>query len=351
MKDYYFYPWNPRNLRNTLCYQSNPYLNENQFSYDTCDSYRAPTGKLIVSVYEMNTDKPIKGAKVYIRKQVETSQVIATLQTNDIGLTSVISLSAPPKEYASDPTGPKPYSEYILTIEAPNYGVKVIRGVQIYEGITSKQRVDMIPVNRTGELHSIEIIDVPKHTLTKQYLERQIHPSFIYPSALPSHAHNLNIPQYIIVHDGNPNDSAPRYKVEFREYIKNVAASELYPTWPKEALRANIICITSFVLNRIYNAHYLERGFTISSTPSFDQSYHYGRNTFFEIDELVDEIFNQYITKPYSVEPMLIVYSSGIRNYPNERFCRWGSKYLADQGIDYVSIIRAFYPLSEINFL
>ncbi|PEZ31406.1 SpoIID/LytB domain-containing protein [Bacillus thuringiensis] len=341
----------PLELGQHFYYQSCSFWNGQHSYYDTQNFYRASTGKLIVSVYEMNTDKPIKGAKVFVRKQDESSQIIATLQTNDIGLTSVVSLSAPPKEYASDPSGPKPYSEYILTIEAPNYGVKVIRGVQIFAGTTAKQRVDMLPANRTEELHSIEIIDVPQHTLTKQYLERQIQPSFINPSAFSSYAHNLNIPQYIIVHDGNPNDSAPRYKVEFREYIKNVAASELYPTWPKEALRANIICITSFVLNRIYNAHYLERGFTISSTPSFDQSYHYGRNTFFEIDELVDEIFNQYITKPYSVEPMLIVYSSGIRNYPNERFCRWGSKYLADQGIDYVSIIRAFYPLSEINFL
>ncbi|PGM94042.1 SpoIID/LytB domain-containing protein [Bacillus cereus] len=348
MNKYHFYHWDQSK---NLCHQPYPFLNENQFYNYTQSSYRASTGKLIVAVYEMNTDKPIKGARVFIRKQDESSQVIATLQTNDIGLTSVISLSAPPKVSASDPSGPKPYSEYILTIEAPNYGVKVIRGVQIFAGTTAKQRVDMLPINRIEELQSIEIIDVPQHRLTQPYLERQLLPVCMYSSDSPSYGHNLQIPQYIIVHDGNPHEVAPRYKVDFKEYVKNVSASELYPNWPKEALKSNIVCITSLVLNRIYKGHYFNRGFTISSLAQFDQSFVHGRNTFLEIDDAVDEVFNQYIAKPYSVEPMLIVYSSGIRNYSDERFCRWGSKYLADQGRDYVSIIRAFYPLSEINFL
>ncbi|EOO70009.1 hypothetical protein IIC_04811 [Bacillus cereus VD021] len=341
----------PLDLGKQFYYQSHPFLNENQIYYDTRDSYRASTGKLIVSVYEMNTDKPIKGAKVFIRKQEDSSQIIAKLQTNDIGLTSVISLSAPPKEYSYNPSGPKPYTEYILTIEAPNYGVKIVRGVQIFPETTAKQRVEMLPVNRTGERQLIETIDVPQHALTDYYLERQLQSNYPRFSHFPQHANSLKIPQYIIVHDGNPNESAPRYKVEFKKYIKNVAASELYPTWPKEAIKANIICITSFVLNRIYNEHYLERGFTISSTSLFDQSYIYGRSTFSEIDDIVDEMFNQYIAKPYSIEPMLIVYSSGIRNYSNEYFCRWGSKYLADQGIDYLGILKSYYPLAQIYFL
>ncbi|MCU5242657.1 SpoIID/LytB domain-containing protein [Bacillus cereus] len=348
MIDYLSYLWD---TGKQLCYQPNIFLNNQQFFYDTRDTYRASSGKLIVSVYEMNTDKPIKGAKVYVRKQDEGSQIITTLQTNDIGLTSVVSLSAPPKESASDPSGPKPYSEYVLTIEAPNYGVKIVRGVQIFAGTTAKQRVEMIPINRTGELQSIEIIDVTQHKLTKQHLERQLQQYSMYSTDIPLHADNLQIPQYIIVHDGNPYENAPRYKVDFKEYIKNVSASELYPNWPKEALRANVICITSFVLNRIYNELYFERGFTISSSSLFDQSFNYGRNTFLEIDDVVDEIFNQYIAKPYSIEPMLIVYSSGGRDYSNEYFCRWCSKYLADQGMDYVGILKSYYPLAQIYFL
>ncbi|MBK0076580.1 SpoIID/LytB domain-containing protein [Bacillus sp. S56] len=348
MNENYSYPLD---LGQQFYYQPHLFFNENQIYYDTRHSYRASTGKLIVSVYEMNTDKPIKGAKVFIRKQEDSSQVIATLQTNDIGFTSPISLSAPPKEYSQNPSGPKPYTEYVLTIEAPNYGVKIIRGVQIFPETTAKQRVEMVPVNRTGERQLIETINIPQHALTEYYLERQLRSNYPRFSHFPQHANSLNIPQYIIVHDGNPNELAPRYKVEFKEYIKNVAASELYPTWPKEAIKANIICITSFVLNRIYNEHYLERGFTISSTPLFDQSYNYGRSTFSEIDDIVDEVFNQYIVKSYSIEPILINYCSGIRNESNEYFCRWGSVYLAEQGRDYFSIIRAFYPLSEINFL
>ncbi|WP_368936898.1 SpoIID/LytB domain-containing protein [Bacillus sp. SH8-8] len=348
MNENYSYPLD---LGQQFYYQPHLFLNENQIHYDPRNSYRASTGKLIVSVYEMNTDKPIKGAKVFIRKQDEGSQIIATLQTNDIGFTSPISLSAPPKEYSQNPSGPKPYTEYVLTIEAPNYGVKIIRGVQIFPETTAKQRVEMLPVNRTGERQLIETINIPQHALTEYYLERQLRSNYPRFSHFPQHANSLNIPQYIIVHDGNPNELAPRYKVEFKEYIKNVAASELYPTWPKEAIKANIICITSFVLNRIYNEHYLERGFTISSTPLFDQSYNYGRSTFSEIDDIVDELFNQYIAKPYSIEPMLIVYSSGIRNYSNESFCRWSSKYLADQGMDYVGILKSYYPFAQIYFL
>ncbi|WP_088363277.1 SpoIID/LytB domain-containing protein [Bacillus cereus] len=348
MNENYFYPLD---LGQQLYYQSHPFLNEKQLYYDTRDSNRASTGKLIVSVYEMNTDKPIKGAKVFIRKQDEGSQIIATLQTNDIGLTSPVSLSAPPIEYSHNPSGPKPYTEYILTIEAPNYGVKVVRGVQIFPETTAKQRVEMLPINRTGERQLTETIDVPQHVLTECYLERRLHSNYPRVSYFPQRANSLKIPRYIIVHDGNPNELAPRYKVEFKEYIKNVAASELYPTWPKEAIKANIICITTFVLNRIYNEHYLERGFTISSTSLFDQSYNYGRSTFSEIDDIVDEVFNQYIAKPYSIEPLLINYCSGIRNDSNEYFCRWGSKYLADQGIDYLGILKSYYPLAQIYFL
>ncbi|EMX0193120.1 SpoIID/LytB domain-containing protein [Bacillus thuringiensis] len=348
MIDYLSYPWD---TGKQLCYQPNIFLNNQQFFYDIRDTYRASSGKLVVSVYEMNTDKPIKGATVFVRKQDEGSQIITTLQTNDIGLTSVVSLPAPPKQSASDPSGPKPYSEYILTIEAPNYGVKIVRGVQIFAGTTAKQRVEMIPINRTGERQLIETINIPQHALTEYYLERQLRSNYPRFSHFPQYANSLNIPQYIIVHDGNPNELAPRYKVDFKEYIKNVSASELYPNWPKEALKANVICITSFVLNRIYKEHYFERGFTISSSSWFDQSFNYGRNTFLEIDDVVDEIFNQYITRPYSIEPLLINYCSGIRDDTNEYFCRWGSIYLADQGMDYVGILKSYYPFAQIYFL
>ncbi|MGG0185247.1 SpoIID/LytB domain-containing protein [Bacillus rhizoplanae] len=328
------------------------FLSEEYYNHDIECLYRASTGRLIVSVYEINTEKPIKGAKVSIRKQEGNGHIIATLQTNEIGQTNVVSLPAPPKEYASDPLGPKPYSEYILAIEAPNYEVKVIRGVQIFADTTAKQKVELTPIIRTREHQSINIIDTPKHKLTEQYLEQQFPPQYFSPSWIPSIFYsNVKIPEFIIVHDGNPHAKAPRYRVTFKDYIKNVAASEIYPTWPKEAIKANIVCMTSFVLNRIYREHYFVRGFTISSSTQFDQSYNHGKNTFAEIDDIVDEVLNQYIANPYNIEPLLIPYCSGIRNCPIGYFSRWGSKYLADQGRDYLSIIRAYSPIAEIRLV
>ncbi|WP_017152233.1 SpoIID/LytB domain-containing protein [Bacillus bingmayongensis] len=329
-------------------YQKPNFLNEEYYTHGAEYFYRASTGKLIVSVYEMNTEKPIKGAKVSIRKQEGNGHIITTIETNEIGQTNVVSLPAPPKEYASDPLGPKPYSEYILTIEAPNYGVKVIRGVQIFADTTARQKVEMAPIIRTGNQQSIKIIDIPEHKLTEQFLERQFQPQYF--SCIPSIV-NVKIPKFIIVHDGDPHAQAPRYRVSFKDYIKNVAASEIYPTWPKEALRANIICMTSFALNRIYRGYYFVRGFTISSSAQFDQSYNHGKNTFAEIDGIVDEVYNQYIANPYSTEPLLIPYCSGIRTCPIGYFSRWGSKYLAEQGRDYLNIIRNYYPVAEIRFV
>ncbi|MDM5154412.1 SpoIID/LytB domain-containing protein [Bacillus sp. DX1.1] len=341
-------PYQPDLVKRSF-YQNPHFYNEEYYNHGEECFYRASTGKLIVSVYEMNTEKPIKGARVSIRKQEGHSPIITTLQTNEIGQTNVVSLPAPPKEYASDPLGPKPYAEYILTIEAPNYGVKVIRGVQIFAETTARQKVEMVPIIRTGNQQSIKIIDIPKHKLTEQYLERQLQPQYSSSSCIPSILYNVKIPEFIIVHDGEPHAQAPRYRVTFKDYIKNVAASEIYPTWPKEALRANIVCMTSFALNRICRGHYFVRGFTISSSTQFDQSYNHGKNTFAEIDDIVDEVINQYITEPYSIEPLLIPYCSGIRTCPIGYFSRWGSKYLADQGRDYLSIIRSYYPVAEIR--
>lgn len=133
-------PYQPDLVKRSF-YQNPHFYNEEYYNHGEECFYRASTGKLIVSVYEMNTEKPIKGARVSIRKQEGHSPIITTLQTNEIGQTNVVSLPAPPKEYASDPLGPKPYAEYILTIEAPNYGVKVIRGVQIFAETTARQKL------------------------------------------------------------------------------------------------------------------------------------------------------------------------------------------------------------------
>ena len=154
------------------------------------------------------------------------------------------------------------------------------------------------------------------------------------------------VPEFIVVHAGHPtNTSAPQYWVPFKEYIKNVASGEIYANWPEETLRANILAIMSFTLNRVFTEWYRNQGynFTITSTTALDQSYSHGRNIFTEISNVVDSLFTTYITRPNIRQPLFAQYCDGRRVTCPNWLNQWGSKYLGDQGHDAVSILRNYY--------
>ena len=124
------------------------------------------------------------------------------------------------------------------------------------------------------------------------------------------------IPEFIVVHDGAPTDStAGDYYVRYRDYIKNVASSEIYATWPKAAIRANVLAIMSFTLNRVYTEWYRNKGFdfTITSSTAFDHKWIYSRNIFESISEVVDELFADYLSRPNVKQPILTQYCDGKR--------------------------------------
>ena len=153
------------------------------------------------------------------------------------------------------------------------------------------------------------------------------------------------IPEYIIVHDGNPDDSsAPNYYVRYRDYIKNVASSEIYATWPESTIYANILVIQSFTLNRVYTEWYRSKGypFTITSSTAYDQKFIYGRNTYSNIDRLVDSVFANYLSRPGVRQPIFTSYCDGQR-VTCQGLSQWGSKYLGDQGYSAIEIIRYYY--------
>ena len=121
------------------------------------------------------------------------------------------------------------------------------------------------------------------------------------------------VPQTVVVHDGVPTDStAPNYYVPYRDYIKNVASSEIYATWPRSSITANVLAIMSFTLNRVYTEWYRNQGydFTITSSTAFDHKWIYGRNIFQSISEVVDEIFDNYLSRPEVKQPILTQYLS-----------------------------------------
>ena len=157
------------------------------------------------------------------------------------------------------------------------------------------------------------------------------------------------VPQYITVHLGSPDSAAANVTVSFSDYVKNVASSEIYPTWEESALRANIYAIVSFALNRVYTEFYRSRGynFDITSSTAIDQAFVNGRSFFDNISRLVDELFNDYLRRPGFVEPLAAKFCNGT-TVTCEGLSQWGSQNLARQGYNTTQIIRSYYGNVEI---
>lgn len=157
------------------------------------------------------------------------------------------------------------------------------------------------------------------------------------------------VPQQITVHLGPPDSSAANVTVSFSDYVKNVASSEIYPTWDESALRANIYAIVSFALNRVYTEFYRSRGydFDITSSTAYDQAFVNGRSFFSTIVRLVDELFNDYLRRPGFVEPLAAKFCNGT-TVTCEGLSQWGSQNLASQGYTSTQILRSYYGNVEI---
>ena len=152
------------------------------------------------------------------------------------------------------------------------------------------------------------------------------------------------VPQNITVHLGPPSSNAANVTVSFQDYVKNVASSEIYPTWEESALRANILAIVSFALNRVYTEFYRSRGydFDITSSTAYDQYFVNGRSYFENVSELVDELFNDYLRRPGFVEPLAAKFCNGT-TVTCEGLSQWGSQNLAQQGLNTTQILRNYY--------
>lgn len=157
------------------------------------------------------------------------------------------------------------------------------------------------------------------------------------------------VPEYITVHLGSPDSNARNVTVPFADYIKNVASSEIYPTWPENAIRANIIAQISLALNRIYLEYYRSRGydFDITNSTQYDQAFQYGRDYFGNISRIVDEIFNTYVVKEGTVQPYYTEYCDGI-NVSCPGLSQWGTVSLANRGYTPYEILKYYYG-DDIN--
>ena len=154
----------------------------------------------------------------------------------------------------------------------------------------------------------------------------------------------VRIPETITVHLGAPDADAPNVRVPFADYIKNVASSEIYPTWPENALRANILAQISFALNRVYTEFYRSRGydFDITNNTAFDQKYIDGREVFDDISRIVDDLFNDYVIREGTVQPLFTQYCDGV-NTVCDGLSQWGTVDLAQDGLLPYQILQYYY--------
>lgn len=302
------------------------------------------SGFLQVSVVAGDTMKPLQDARVSISYSGEPETDIEQLVTDSDGQTDAVELAAPPVEYSMEPGDVQPYAEYSVMVTASGYESFNVSGISLFADTTALQGIRLVPRNVTTLAGNIVI---PANTLWGNFPPK-IAEAETKPVGQPGEIvlSRVVVPEYIIVHDGVPTDSTARnYYERFTDYIKNVASSEIYSTWPDATLRANILAIISFTLNRVYTEWYRNRGydFTITSSTAFDHKWVYGRNIFENISQIVDEIFTNYLSRPNVKQPILTQYCDGRRVSCPNWLSQWGSKALGDQGYSEIQILRNYY--------
>lgn len=301
-------------------------------------------GFLQIKVTTESPVVPISGARVRISDPTDGT-VLQELTTNSSGQTEPVDLPTPPLEYSVNAGEPKPYASYSVTVFAEGFKTLHIGGVQLLPSGLALQPAALTPATAGGI--NVQNRYISPHTLWGDFPpkipEDEVKP---LPDAdglvvLPKPV----IPEYIIVHLGKPSDQGvPNEWVLFRDYIKNVACSEIYATWARETIKANVLAIISFTLNRVYTEWYRGKGydFTITNSTAYDQSFVPGRTIFEEISVVVDDLFNTYITREGAGQPLLTQYCDGRQTQCNG-LSQWGSQALGEQGWDAISILRRYY--------
>lgn len=312
-------------------------------------------GKLEFILYVGEEALPVVDAEIIVLN-TDTSEIFnnKVLKVDSSGKSKTISLYTYDRYLSEEPEASiKPYKTYDAIIISNTFQNKYIKGIPIFAGVTSIQKVQMTPKLRGAA--AIDIIDIPPNALVgneevieneqsevikteiEDYLEEYLEGS----GKLLS---KVVIPEYITVHLGTPSSSAQNVTVTFTDYLKNVASSEIYPTWPKESLKSNIYAEISFTLNRIYTEWYRSRGydFDITNSTAYDHYFVNGRNIYDTISDVVDEIFNEYISRKEFKEPLLAQYCNGT-TVTCDGLSQWGTVSYAEQGYNAFEILKVYY--------
>jgi len=307
-------------------------------------------GNLIIQARTADNALPLSGVRVKIMDL--QGEVLYNLITDESGETEQISLEAVDKELSLNPdyTG-TPYSTYRLEAEKEGFNNLIINDVQIFDGENALQPFALIPMLENQIIPTTQEVFVGKHAVEMTEPRNQIGP-VIQPLVM----RHVIIPNPITVHLGTPASNASNVQIPFTDYIKNVASSEIYPTWPRASLEANIHAIITFALNRVFTQWYRSRGynFDITNSTAYDQYFVPGRTIYESISVIVDEIFNQYIRRAGQNAPFFTSFCSGT-TATCAGLSQWGTVTLAGQGYSALQILRYYYPndveISQTNII
>ena len=293
------------------------------------------TGELLLKIHNSQGD-PIQNASI----AVIGDNRAYTGRTDSMG-EARFTLPTPPKESGYDPSSPlRPYSVFSVRVTAEGYVPVTVLGEQIFPESITVQDIEMPTPEEFPEMSEKRTV-IPEHeryiggmTANPSVTAATYEPEIRYPT----------VPETITVHLGTPNSGSENVTVPFIDYIKNVASSEIYPTWPDPSLRANIIAQVSLALNRIYTEWYRSQGynFDITSSTAYDQAFVLDRGIFDNISDIVDELFTNYLARDGFVQPLFTEYCDG-SSVTCAGMSQWGTVTLARRGYDPLRILQYYY--------
>jgi len=303
-----------------------------------------PKGYILVRLFKVKDALPITQAKLKIINAENKEVVYENEDAFDIsGRSKNIEVITPEKSLSLKPyeEGILPYGVYNIEVDSEKDGKVIVAGVSVFEENTSIQNIEIVEENNKNNFKSSpkQIVISPQKLVMKNGLgEKQ------GISITPYVLDQVYIPEFIIVHLGAPGAAAENVTVGFIDYIKNVASSEIYPTWPEEALKANIYCQISFALNRIYTEWYRNKGysFQITNSTAYDQYFIKGRNIFENISKIVDDIFSKYIITIGNKTPFFAQYCNGT-TVTCDGLSQWGTVDLAKAGMEAFGIVKYYF--------
>ncbi len=280
-------------------------------------------------------------ANVYIQIVDHAKNIIYEMTTDGNGETQVVPLETIDKSFSLNQyyTG-IPYFSYSVFAQKAGFNTISVVDIPILDGETAILPIALVPMQERQTSPEQTNIYVGRPAVAMQRARNQEGPM-----AAPYVLRQVVIPNPITVHMGTPAAYASNVQVSFPDYVKNVASSEIYPTWPDAALRANIYAIITFALNRIYTEWYRNQGynFDITNSTAYDQYFVYGRPIYESISRIVDEIFNEYVRRSGQNAPYFTSFCNGT-TATCQGMSQWGSVSLADRNFTPLQILRSYYP-------